>query len=114
MISPVTNNDANVDESASAKSLVNNIATNLINTSTSLATANLTKNPIDIVNAAIQNAENTILDIGMTELIGKIDTTNKLKLYVKYTKDATNELSIEEKYYIATDDGNTVVKKVEP
>lgn len=73
-----------------------------------------TTNPIQIVTDAI--ATTTITDIPMAELVGKVDnTTNKLKLYVKYEKDAeTNELSIKDQYYIDTVDsvGTQEVKKV--
>jgi hypothetical protein len=105
MSSPVTND--------SVKSLASNISKSLVDTSISLATAKSTNNPIDIVNAAIANTNNPISDIGMTELVTKIDTENKLKLYVTYEKDATGELSIKDQYYIDKSDvTGTVVKKV--
>lgn len=96
---------------------VKSLASNIVNTSTSLATANITNNPIDIVNAAIANATtNPITEITMDNLVKKIDTDNKLKLYVTYEKDTNGELSIKDQYYIdATTDANNKpeVKKVE-
>ena len=74
------------------------------------------KNVNATVNADTNENPISIPTIPMTELVGKIGTENKLKLYVKYSQDAdTGVLSIAEKYYIDTtaDGGNTVVKKVE-
>ena len=90
-----------------------NTANSIVGNIISTATTNVT-DPIAIVtNAITNNNTKPILDIGLTDLVKKIDQDNKLKLYVTYEKDTNGELNIKDQYYIdKTDPNASVVKKV--